>query len=59
MEDVQRRLADDDNISARSVQGVPWPYEFPDDVKNGLDKAMSSYEEIIQELARPAAVGEG
>lgn len=56
MEDVQRRLAEEDNVVTSSVPGVGWPYKFPEDVKAGLDKAMSSYEEIIQELARPAAI---
>jgi hypothetical protein len=56
MGDVQRRLSEEDGINTSSVHGVPWPVEFPEDVKAGLDKAMRSYEEIIQELASSAAV---
>ena len=56
MEDVQRRLSDEDGIDTSSVPGVEWPFEFPDDVKAGLDAAMRRYEEVIQELAgRPDA----
>ena len=56
MQDVKIRLSEEDGINTSSVQGFPWPDEFPKDVQAGLDKAMRSYDEIIQELARSAAV---
>ena len=41
MDDVQRRLREEDGINTSSVPGVSWPVAFPDDVKAGLDKAIA------------------
>ncbi len=56
MQEVQLRLSEEDGIDTSSVPGVEWPPEFLNDVKAGLDQAMRSYDEIIQELANPDAV---
>ena len=42
--------------NAATEEGASWPVDFLVDVKAGLDKAMHLYDEIIQELARSAAM---
>jgi hypothetical protein len=54
-EDIRNRLEEEDGIDTSSVRAIEFPTEFPDDVKAGLDKAMRSYDDIIQELARSAS----
>ncbi len=56
MEGIQTRIQEDDGIATWKVEGHPWPLAFPEDVKAGLDRAMRSYEEILQELETSAAV---
>jgi hypothetical protein len=51
MENIQSRLAEEEKINTSSVEGVPWPYQFPIDVKAGLDQAMRHYDEAVQELS--------
>lgn len=58
MEDVQRKLYDQDGIKTSSVIAHPWVYEFPVDVKAGLDEAMRAYDDVLQELGQPAATAE-
>jgi hypothetical protein len=56
MEGIQRTLKEKDGINTSSVKGFPYPEPFNSAVKAGLEKAMRSYDEIIQELAASAVV---
>jgi hypothetical protein len=50
MEDVQSKLWQEAAISTKSVHGKTWPRSFPKDIKAGFDKAMRSYQQIIDKL---------
>jgi hypothetical protein len=50
MENVQQRLWIEQHISTKSVSGIRWNQQFPDDVKAGLDAAMGRYETYLTEL---------
>src|ERR1043166_2339997 len=50
MENVQQRLWFEQQINTRSVRGISWNPQFPEDVKAGLDAAMRRYEIYLDEL---------
>ena len=59
MEDVQRRLAEEEGIITKSVRGVECPFHGPEDVENGLNNAIKSYEAVLHDLAKSATAYEG